>query len=239
MKVAGFYSLVLLFALAPLCNVQAQKESGKVGQHWNINVQGGTLFKDQSALSKLLFKDDGNGFDANVYTQLGLGVTLNWNSVLVELSGKRGYFNQKVAMGDGVEIVDQLAEFALGYDVLKSSRLSLAPLVGVVSATSAIAYSYHSAVAPSSVQALVASPNGQGFHIKTQNYYASAGIDFSYQTGKGQYFKHVPLELGLKAAYWHRISNSKWKSGLDKSIEGPNVFDSSLYLGFSIGWWVI
>ncbi len=238
MKIKGVF--VLLTGMLIFCcfEMHGQSSDSRINQEWNIHLIGGVQFKDQSGLSKLLFNDDGNGFSSNLYTYVGGGLKIDWNRVLISVDGKRGTFNENVANGNQVEVKDNTGQLAVGYNLFIEKRIKLAPIVGILVSQSEINYTQNSPNPPSSVSGLLAgAPNT--WLLKAQNYYASAGVDFSFNTGEGQHYKFVPLELGVKAEYLHRLSDTDWKSGLDSKIEGPNVFDSSFYIGISIGWWII
>lgn len=234
-----FHPIVIVFFLMTISafQVRAQKEEEGYPFNWNLNMQGGLMFKDQSGLSELLF-NDADGLNSNLYMSTGAEFKIELHRAFLSVSGQRGSYSEDLSNGDALSVVDGLTRISLGYGLLKDRSIQLVPQLGMAIVGSNINYSISSAQSNTSVTGVLAGPASTHL-LKVENYYARLALDFTYNMGKGDYYKYFPLEVGLTAEYLYRVSDSNWKSGLDSKLEGPNVFDSSFYLGFSIGWWIL
>ncbi len=201
---------------------------------WNLQMYSGVRIKDHSSLSNLIY-GDASRLNTAYYRNGGLNITMQLKRYQIIIMVHRAVFNDKINPNEELEVRESYAFVNFGYDFLGSDKFQLVPSLGIggISGGSII---YTNSTATSTNTQNYFNTDGDTYRLKTERWYGRIGLQATYYMDIGNGALMFPLDIGIDLEYLEAISPMEWKSGLDNSMEGPDIFRNSFYAGFVMGW---
>ncbi len=203
-------------------------------QKWGLSLESGALIKNHNQLSTILYGNN-NTLETGIYFQSSAGIIVDWQRFYFLFSGTRAFYDTRINAADNLRVRESQGGFNMGYNVVKNKKIGLVPYLGILESVTEITLS--KSTNTKSVSSYLAGA-ADTYFLQANNYYGSAGLLFTYEVNPLDGAFMAPFTIGLRMEYQQRISDTDWSDASGNELNSTNVFDQSVLLAFSMGFWL-